>query len=143
MTWQASRAMLPLVSRVALDIAARNDRLALLKPELEHLDQNRRTLGWPQRQRRYQIEEEIALLDSELRTLNAELEALGLILLDADCGLVGFPTRVNDQSAYFSWMPGESELESWNYAGEFCRRPVPTEWTKAPAPRSRPRRARK
>jgi hypothetical protein len=138
LTWHASRAMLPLVGRIARDIASHQQHLVQLRPELDHLDRNRRTLDWPQRRRRYQLEEEIATLESALRTVIAELEALGVALLDPACGLIGFPTRVNDRPAYFSWQPGEDTLQTWNYAGDHVRRIVPEEWTQ-PVPRQRGR----
>jgi hypothetical protein len=143
LTWQASRAMLPLVGRVAGDLAGRHERLDGLYSELAHLEKNRRTLDWPQRHRRYQLEDEITAAEAEMRGLVGELEALGVALLDGSCGLVGFPTRVNDRAAYFSWMPGEGELGYWNYAGDDQRRPVPHDWTQPPAPRARSRKSKK
>jgi len=143
LTWQVSRAMLPLVSRVALDLSGRHERLAGLYAELANLEKHRRTLDWPQRHRRYQLEDEISAAESEVRGLVGELEALGVALLDGCCGLVGFPTRVNDRPAYFSWMPGEDGLGYWNYAGDGNRRPVPHDWTQPPAPRSRSRKSKK
>jgi hypothetical protein len=143
LTWHASRAMLPLVGRIARDVAAHHDRLARLRAELAQLDRNRRTLDWPGRRRRYQLEEEIAGLVAGQRGVVAELEALGVALLDPARGLVGFPTRVNDRAAYFSWQPDEDSLLTWNYAGERLRRPVPEEWTQPPRPRGRSRSRKK
>jgi hypothetical protein len=143
LTWHASRAMLPLVGRIAQDIAVYHERLAHLRPELAQLERHRRTLDWPRRRRRYQLEDEIKVLDADLHNLVAELEALGVALLQASSGLVGFPTRVNDRAAYFSWRPGEEALGYWNYAGDGVRRPVPEEWTQAPRQRSRSRSNKK
>src|SRR5438105_3792542 len=78
LTWQASRAMLPLVGRIARDVVTHHEQLAHLRPERAHLERNRRTLDWPHRRRRYQLEEEIAALDAGLRGLVGELEALGV-----------------------------------------------------------------
>jgi len=50
--------------------------------------------------------------------------------LDADAGRVGFPTAVNNRPAYFSWTPGEAELEFWHFADETARRPIPKLWAK-------------
>jgi hypothetical protein len=83
------------------------------------------------------LQEEIVALEKELLAALAELEALGLALLDGPLGLVGFPTLVNDRRAYFSWQAGEESLEFWNYAGDTVRRPVPASWTKTPRERSR------
>jgi hypothetical protein len=143
LTWHASRAMLPLVGRIARDIVAHHERLAQLRPELAHLEKNRRSLDWPQRRRRYHLEEEIAALEAALRTVLGELEALGVALLRSADGLVGFPTRVNDRPAYFTWLPGEESLGTWNYAGDSLRRPVPEEWTQQPRQRGRSRPPRK
>jgi len=135
--------MLPLVGRIARDIKAHHEQLTQLRPELAHLERNRRTLDWPRRRRRYQLEEEIAALEVALRTVVGELEALGVALLDPAGGLIGFPTRVNDRAAYFSWQPDEDSLQTWNYAGDLVRRPVPEEWTQQPRQRGRSRPPRK
>ena len=142
LTWGASRAMLPLVGRIAADIVRHHDRLARLRPEQETLEERRRTLAWPERARRYQLQEEIASAEAELRKAVTELEALGVVLLDPATGLVGFPTIVNDRRAFFSWQPGEEGLHFWNYAGDRVRRQVPEAWTRPPrerAPRGKPR----
>ena len=137
LTWGASHAMLPLVGRIARDVVRHHERLAALLPERARLDRDRRELDWPRRARRYRVQEEIVGLEKELMAALAELEALGLALLDGPLGLVGFPTLVNDRRAYFTWQSGEESLEFWNYAGDTVRRPVPTSWTKAPRERSR------
>src|SRR4051794_37511479 len=132
LTWGASQAMLPLVGRIAADIAGHHARLARLQPEQARLDRRRHTLAWPERSRRYQVQEEIATLEGELAAAVAELEGLGVVLLHGPSGLVGFPTLVNDRRAFFSWQPGEEGLHFWNFAGDSIRRPVPANWTKAP-----------
>jgi hypothetical protein len=130
LTWGASQAMLPLVGRIASDVMAHHARLMHLQPELERLDRQRRVLSWPQRSRRYAIHDELGLLDRALQENLAELTGLGVVLLDASTGLVGFPTLVNDRKAYFSWKPGEDGLKFWNFADEMVRHPVPESWTK-------------
>jgi hypothetical protein len=136
MTWGECSAMLPLVSRIATDIIRYHQQLTQLHPEMAALDDQRRTLAWPGRARRYQLQEEIAGLEKDLGDTLAELEVLGLVLLEADTGLVGFPTMVNDQRAYFSWRPGEDTVSFWNFAGDQVRRPVPASWTKGPRERN-------
>jgi hypothetical protein len=121
--------MLPLVERIARDVVELHGRLGRLQPEFSHLEANRRLLPWSGRRRRYQLEEEIKAAQSELRGVLAELELLGVVMLDPEGGLVGFPTLVNDRRAYFSWQPGEEGLLFWNYADDFTRRPVPESWT--------------
>jgi hypothetical protein len=132
LTWGAARNMLPLVSRIAQDIADCDDRLACLRVEKARLDRLRDSLAWPERARRYELNEEIATRETELRQLRAELEAIGVVLLEARTGLVGFPTIVNDRAAFFSWRPGEETLGWWNFAEDLERRPVPEQWTVPP-----------
>jgi hypothetical protein len=131
--------MLPLVGRIARDIAGRHAQLARLRPEQARLERNRRTLAWPERARRYQLQEEVASAERELHDALAELEVLGVVLLDPAAGLVGFPTVVNDRRAFFSWQPGEAGLDFWNYAGDTVRRRVPEAWTAPPKPARKPR----
>jgi len=132
MTWGESRAMLSLVGRVARDVIGCRQRLAKLLPERTQLERSRQTLDWPLRQRRYQINDEIQAAEKELRSVEAELEALGVSLLDADLGLVGFPTMVNNRSAFFSWQPDEEGLLYWNFRDDLVRRPIPEDWTILP-----------
>ncbi len=142
MTWGASSAMLPLVGRVALDVQRHHQRLARLRPELARLERARLKLAWPQRSRRYQLQEEIVVAQAEFRTAVAELERLGVALLDAGSGLVGFPTVVDDRRAFFSWQPGEESLGYWNFADDTERRPVQSDWTR-PAKPARARKSRR
>src|SRR5438093_9974200 len=87
LTWGVSKSMLPLVGRIASDIIAHHQRLARLRPEQDRLEQRRRTLAWPERARRYQLQEEIASAEAELRKAVTELDALGVALLDPATGL--------------------------------------------------------
>jgi len=141
LTWHVGCAMLKLVGRVVRDVVVYHDRLRKLRPELAQLERNRRNLDWPRRCRRYQLEEDIAEADQEYRSLLAELEVIGIALLDPSRGLVGFPTIVNQRRAYFTWMPDEPTLCFWSYVGDPQRRPVPSEWTEL-APEPAPRRSR-
>jgi hypothetical protein len=136
MTWEAGMAMLPLVRRVVADVLACRQRLALLEPERTRLERTRHHLSWPERARRYEIVDEIAEAAHELKRTCAELEGLGVTLLHAKTGMVGFPTIVNNRPAYFSWLPGEEKLSFWCFAGDRLRRPVPESWTKAAKPQS-------
>jgi hypothetical protein len=145
MTWENGTAMLPLVRRVVADVLACQQRLAQLQPERARLERARHHLSWPERARRYEIVDEIAFASDELRRTRAELEALGVTLLHAKSGMVGFPTIVNNRPAYFAWLPGEEKLNFWCFADDHQRRPVPEAWTRpikaAPAkPKSRRRK---
>lgn len=143
LTWEQSSAMLPLVSRIAEDILSYQQQLSVLYAEREKLDQARRQLAWPQRSRRYQVNEEIAATENSLRDVLTELDFLGLTLLDSVVGTVGFPTRVNDRKAFFSWKPGENSLAHWSYAGEISRRPIPQDWIKESSTETTPARTRR
>jgi hypothetical protein len=122
--------MLPLVQRIVTDILAQQHALLRLQPEEEHLDRKKRLLDWPQRQRRYQIKEELAGADLALQAALAELHELGVALLDEGAGLIGFPTLVNNRRAYFSWRPGETSLQNWQFTNEDVQRPIPPSWFK-------------
>jgi hypothetical protein len=58
----------------------------------------------------------------------AELEVLGVALIDARQGRVGLPTVVNGRLAYFSWQPGDPALQYWHFPEEAQRRPIPPGW---------------
>jgi hypothetical protein len=133
LTWIAASRMLPLVQRVVADVLACQQRLGAMHPEKDRLDRHRRELSWPERSRRYQLDEEIAEGERALRAAFTELDGLGVTLLDIDTGHVGFPTMVNKRRAYFSWRPGEETLSFWQYADDEERRPVPASWTKSEA----------
>jgi hypothetical protein len=126
-----ARRMLPLVRRIVEDVLRSQRRLATLQPEQARLDREKRTLAWPARARRYQLREEIAILEQERLQALIELGGLGVALLDLDEGRVGFPTLVNNRHAYFSWRPGEETLNHWHFDGECNRRPIPAAWAKA------------
>src|SRR6516164_5213106 len=125
LTWGACHAMLPLVGRIVADVMRGHEQLAQLRPEQERLDRQRHTLAWPERSRRYQVQEEIAAVEKDLRKVYAELEGLGVAVLHGPSGLVGFPTIVNDRRAYFSWRPGEDGGVFWSFAGDPGRHTVP------------------
>jgi hypothetical protein len=127
----AARRMLPLVKRIVNDILESWSTLGRLQPEQAELDRQKRTLDWPQRARRYQLREEIAQAESGLKQAITELRILGVVLVDARTGRVGFPTIVNSRKAYFSWRPGEESLRSWHFAEETVYRPIPASWARA------------
>ncbi|MBY0232023.1 MAG: DUF2203 domain-containing protein [Gemmataceae bacterium] len=130
LTWHASKAMIPLVGRIAQDIVSHHEETASIRAELAALAGH--GLPWPQRRRRYELEEKLAEAESALRQALAELDGLGVLLLDGPTGLVGFPTMVNQKRSNFNWRPGEDDLGWWSYAGEDERRPVPPDWISNP-----------
>ncbi len=133
LTLVAANRMLPLVRRVVADVLDCQRRLALMHPEKDRLDRHRRDLSWPERSRRYHLDEDIASGERALRAAFAELDGLGLTLLDVETGRVGFPTKVNKRPAYFTWLPGEETLGFWQYADDDERRAIPAAWAKGEA----------
>ncbi len=122
--------MLPLVQRIVDDVLQYHQRLAQLLPEHDRLRRQRQSLSWPQRSRRYHIQEEIAAADGRLQEALAELSSLGVVLLDPTEGRVGFPTVVNGRFAYFSWRCGEDSVDHWHFPEETCRRNIPANWAR-------------
>jgi hypothetical protein len=123
-----ARKMLPLVQRIVTDVLGGQAKLDLLQPEQDQLDRNKRQLSWPQRQRRYQVRDELATAERDLETALTELHELGIVLLDATVGCVGFPTLVNDKAAFFTWQLGQEGIQSWHFAHESKGRPIPPAW---------------
>jgi hypothetical protein len=129
-TWQAAQRRLPLVRHIVAEAFQLQQRLAHMQTEKDHLDENRRSLAWPGRSRRYQLQEEIATQEQTLRVVLSELEALGVVLVAPEHGQVGFPTLVNNRPAFFSWRPGEDDVRHWHFADDLSRQPIPENWTK-------------
>jgi hypothetical protein len=126
-----AQGMLPLVRRIVADVLQQQHSLAQLHPEQNRLDRQRHTLSWPERSRRYQVQEEIATANQRLQEALVELANLGVVLVNAQEGQVGFPTVVNSRPAYFSWRPGEEQLRHWHHPEETVRRPIPASWAKS------------
>lgn len=122
--------MLPLVQRVAGDIVANQRIIDKLQPEQDRLDRHKLDLVWLERQRRYQVHEEITVAEKRLRAAIEELCELGLSLEEPQTGRIGFPTMVNDRRAFFCWQPGDDTLRSWHFAEETSCRPIPQSWWK-------------
>lgn len=128
LTLPTARRMVPLVRRVVRDLQDASERRRRLRGELAGLERRRLSLGWPERLRRYHLAEEVAETEEAVQEALAELEVLGLVLLDLDDGRVGFPTLVNHRLAYFSWSPAEDAIRSWQFADERARRAIPASW---------------
>ncbi|MGL6075386.1 MAG: DUF2203 domain-containing protein [Fimbriiglobus sp.] len=120
--------MLPLVQSIVSEICTNHRLLTQLTPEQEALDRKRRGLGWSERDRRYNISDEIRTVEKSIDSAVTELSALGVELVDPEKGVVDFPTRINGRSAAFSWQVGEAGVQHWHYAGEGQRRPIPADW---------------
>jgi hypothetical protein len=131
LTLSKARSMLPLVRLIVSDVIMAQQGIDKLQPEHDRLDRQRLDLSWPERSRRYHVQEELATLEKSLKFALAEMEELGVALLDPEIGRVGFPTIVNGRRAYFSWTPTEANLRSWQYVGETSIRPIPSSWDEA------------
>ena len=122
------RQKLPLVRSMVSDIVGSRMAISRLPPEQERLERHRRDLVWLERQRRYQLSDEIAAAEKALTVAVGELSGLGVSLVDDEAGEVDFPTKINGRAAAFSWRIGDSGLGHWHYQGEEQRRPIPTDW---------------
>lgn len=130
-----ARRMLPLVKHIVQEIVKTQESVDRLAPELARLDRHRRDLVWPERQRRYQVSEELAVAEKSLSHALGELADLGVSLVDANRGVVEFPTKVNGKPAVFTWRLGEESMDSWHYQGEEHNRPIPKDWEHNPGKR--------
>src|SRR5262249_7207820 len=108
-----ARRMLPLVQRIVSDIVHDSGELNKFAFEQEGLDRNKTTLSWPERERRYTVQGEVARLQSRLEEEQGELDSLGAILFNPSVGEIGFPTEINGRPAYFSWQLGEESVNYW------------------------------
>jgi hypothetical protein len=134
-----AKRMLPLVSRIVHDIQESRTLINRLQPEQDRLERHRRDLSWPERRRRYAVQEELAAAERRLSEIVTELGRLGVALLPDREGEIGFPTELNGRSAFYLWRDGETDVTAWNYAGESLRRTIPPEWLDTGAVRA-PRR---
>jgi hypothetical protein len=123
-----TRQMLPLVQSIVSDIVHCRQAINQLTPEQERLDRHRRDLVWLERQRRYQVSDEIAAAEQTLSTAVTELNGLGVSLVDDEAGEVDFPTKINGRPAAFTWRLGEEGVRHWHYQGEEQLRPIPRDW---------------
>src|SRR5688500_17928676 len=96
-----ARRMLPLVQSIVADIVDTQLKIAALTPERDTLDEYRRSLSWASRQLRYAIQDEITAAEKILATAAAELDALGVSLVDPAAAQVDFPTKINGRPAAF------------------------------------------
>ncbi len=110
--------MLPLVRQIATDLQRQFRAVTDLKDRLSRLRRRRRK---PTRQSDslyqdevVQFESELAAAQEQLDRYSTELEQLGLVVVDADRGAIGFASRIDGRDVYLSWMPGEEEVGWWH-----------------------------
>lgn len=130
---QAER-MLPLVAHVTEDLQARWDRIAKLEKEQADLDRRRLKLSWPERARRYDLNDEIALERRGLNEDMSELELLEVVLADPTHGEIAFPTIIQGKRAFYVWRVGSETVNWWCYANEPQRHAIPAAWHKKALP---------
>ena len=124
---QAER-MLPLVAHVTEDLQARWGRIAKLEREQADLDRRRLKLSWPERARRYDLNDEIALERHGLNSDLAELETLEVVLVDPGHGEIAFPTIIQGKRAFYVWRVGSENVNWWCFANEPQRHGIPVSW---------------
>lgn len=129
--FSTAQMMLPLVKSIVTDIVHSRQAITRLVPEQDRLERHRRDLVWLERQRRYQVNDEIAAAEKNLTIALLELTGLGVNLVDEENGEVDFPTKINGRSAAFTWKLGDETLHNWHYSGEEQIRPIPKDWDQA------------
>jgi hypothetical protein len=131
LTLTTARNMLPLMRMIVGDYLAAQQSIDRMEPEHDRLVRHRTDLSWPERSRRYYLQDELVVQENNVKAALGEMEELGIALLDPDLGRIGFPTIVNGRKAYFTWRPSENALRYWQYLGEATLRPIPASWDKA------------
>ena len=119
---------LPLVRRIVADIARQKVRLNQAQTERRRLMVS--SAEGPRR--RFQLEDEIRELRTELRSVIDELHRVGATLLDAVRGEIGFPTIVNGSLAYLVYRAEDDAILHWRYRDQAKLRALPNHWLAAP-----------
>jgi hypothetical protein len=134
LTWEESQAMIPLVSSIVRDLMTLATDLDRCEEELSLLPRVGE-MDWRGRSKAYALQEQVATISQDLRNAYLELESLHLTLLNAETGMVGFPTLVNNRRAFFTFNLGEKSIANWCYACDPTLRPVPKSWIRTVAMR--------
>ncbi len=103
---------LPLVSRIATDIAHENDRLQALLPELRRA--RARNEGTPADLEH--IREEVARSSARLETYLDELLEIGCMLHEPT-GVIDFRTMLDGRPVALCWRIGDDRVEHWHEPG--------------------------
>jgi hypothetical protein len=140
-TVEEAERTLPLVSRIAGDLAAANARLSRLLPELRRARLRARDAS-PAARSSGELERlrtEVAQLSARLEGYLGELSQIGCELHDVD-GLVDFRARLDGEPVRLCWRLGEDGIRWWHpaRAGAGLRHPLPAS-TLEPAPACRER----
>ena len=71
---------------------------------------------------------EYAALVRELEACVAELERLGVVVKDADLGLLDFPARRRGEDVLLCWHVGEESVAAWHGTDEGFAGRKPIDW---------------
>lgn len=117
---------LPLVRRIARDIAEENERLQVLLPELRIARQRARSSGNPGDLE--SIREGVARSSARLEANLDELRQIGCILHEPT-GVIDFPTVLHGRHVALCWRLGEETVRHWHEPGRshLDRRVLPSE----------------
>jgi len=128
-TEEATRA-LPLVRRIASDIAHENRQLEELLPELRRARLLARTTGAPGDLE--QIRELVARASARLEAYLDELRQIGCFLHEPT-GVIDFRSLIDGRPVVLCWSLGEEQVGHWHEAGRpfAARQPVPVSLTTA------------
>jgi hypothetical protein len=115
---------LPLVGRIASDIAEENERLQTLLPALRSARIRARRTG--DQGDLESIRERVARSSSRLEAFLDELRQVGCILHEPT-GVIDFRGVLHGRSVAFCWRLGDSEVCHWHEPGQshVDRRPLP------------------
>jgi hypothetical protein len=126
---ELARKMIPLVTQIVGEIHNLYAELTRLETEQLDLDRRRRGLEWPERNRRYQVAEDLRKVQQRLGDAVAELEEINVLIVDPVIGEAAFPTTIHGRQAYYVWRMGNHEM-TWCYANEAERRSIPASWNR-------------
>ncbi|MEC9091579.1 MAG: DUF2203 family protein [Planctomycetota bacterium] len=108
-----ANAMIPLVKLILADVVSLANELVERQNRLDSIG-----YGSFQRSELYgdeleQIEKTLDRDKYRLQELLEELYDLGVHPCEPIKGIVAFPTRINDEVAFFTWKIGDSEVALW------------------------------
>ncbi len=123
---------LPLVSRIAADIAGEHDRLQVLLPELRRARTRARNDHAVAELER--IREDVARCSARLEAYLDELGAIGCTLHDP-AGIIDYRATLDGRDIVLCWRPGEEEVCHWHQPGHAHgeRRQLPASLVASPA----------
>lgn len=105
---------LPLVRRIATDIARENELLQSLLPELRRARVHARSTGTPADLQG--IREEVARSSAHLESLLDELLAVGCMLHEPT-GVIDFRSMLDGRPVALCWTLGETQVRHWHEPG--------------------------